>query len=133
MKKAIPKFLKLFALFAVFLQFGCSKDFYDEEINSNKHTILVQRKNFEDLKKNKKLMSSIERFTLNKSNSFQKQYYDSINNFYIDLDDVMFTEDVLNHQTYTFKINRISNNGLLENLILKATNSDDYDEDKYSS
>jgi hypothetical protein len=32
MKKNIPKILKLFALFAVFLQFGCSKDFYDEPL-----------------------------------------------------------------------------------------------------
>lgn len=105
---------------------SCSEDLYDN-IDSNKHHLLVQRKNFEDLKQDKALMKSIEKFTLQNKNSLNRQHYDSINNFYIDLEDVMFTLDSLNNQTYTFKVNRIPDNGLFENLILKSSQSSDFD------
>ncbi|WP_329804648.1 hypothetical protein [Flavobacterium facile] len=118
---------KALTLGVIFIFLSCEKDLYDEYINSDKHSILVQRKNFEDLKKNKKLMKSIEKFTSKSTYTLQKQHYDSINNFYIDLDNVMFTLDSLNHQTYTFKINRIPNNYLFENLILKTSKTGGFD------
>ena len=124
-RKPILKKLLIFGI-AIMLS-SCSEDLYDEELNASKHTILVQRKNFEDLKKNKKLMKSIERFTMKVDNSLQRQHYDSINNFYIDLDDVMFTLDSLNHQTYTFKVSRLPDNGLFENLILKTSKDGGFD------
>jgi hypothetical protein len=119
--------IRLIIFGIVLMLFGCSEDLYDEHLNSDKHPILVKRKNFEDLKKNKKLMKSIERFTVKSENSLQRQHYDSINNFYIDLDNVMFTLDSLNHQTYTFKVTRIPSNGLFENLILKTSKTGDFD------
>lgn len=128
MKQHKMKSIKKMIIFSIiFIFFSCEKDLYDEYINSDKHPILVQRKNFEQIKQNKKLMNSIEKFTSKSSNSLQRQHYDSINDFYIDLDDVMFTLDSLNHQTYTFKINRITNNGLLENLILKSSKTGEFD------
>ncbi len=128
MKQKRKHLLKKILIFGIaFLLASCSEDLYDEELNASKHTILVQRKNFEDLKKNKKLMKSIERFTMKVDNSLQRQHYDSINNFYIDLDDVMFTLDSLNHQTYTFKVSRLPDNGLFENLILKTSKDGGFD------
>lgn len=121
------KFIRILIFGLIFIQFSCEKDLYDEYFNSEKHPILVQRKNFEDLRKNKKLMNSIERFTLKSDRSLQRQYYDSINNFYLDLDNVMFTLDSLNNQTYTFKINRIPSNSMFENLILKSSKIGGFD------
>lgn len=128
MKQKRKHILKKLLIFGIaFLLVSCSEDLYDEGLNANKHAILVQRKNFEDLKKNKKLMKSIERFTMKVDNSLQRQHYDSINNFYIDLDDVMFTLDSLNHKTYTFKVSRLPDNGLFENLILKTSKDGGFD------
>ncbi len=124
-KKHLLKKIIIFGL--VFILFSCEKDLYDNYLESNKHSLLVQRKNFEDLKQDKVLMKSIEKFTLRGKNSLNRQHFDSINNFYIDLDDVMFTLDSLNNQTYTFKINRIPDNGLFENLILKSSQTGDFD------
>lgn len=127
MKQKLKPFTKFMAICALLVLSSCEKDLYEDHMNSDKHSILVQRKNFEDLKKNTNLMKSIEKFTAKKSNSLQKQYFDSINNFYIDLDNVMFTLDSLNNQTYTFKINRIPSNELFENLILKTSKTGDFD------
>lgn len=127
MKKTKMIFFKTITFLFLFSLISCSEDLYEENTNSEKHSILVQRKNFEDLKKNKKLMKSIEKFTLKSSSSLQRQHYDSINNFFIDLDNVMFTLDSLQNQTYTFKINRIPDNGLFENLILKTSRTGDFD------
>lgn len=127
MRQKRKLFLNLFTFGVIFMLFGCSEELYNEYTNSDKHSILVQRKNFDDLKKNKKLMKSIEKFTLKSSNSIQRQHYDSINNFYIDLDNVMYTLDSLQNQTYTFKVNRIPNNGQFENLILKTSKTGDFD------
>ncbi|WP_329806300.1 hypothetical protein, partial [Flavobacterium facile] len=127
MRQKMKIIKKALTLGVIFIFLSCEKDLYDEYINSDKHSILVQRKNFEDLKKNKKLMKSIEKFTSKSTYTLQKQHYDSINNFYIDLDNVMFTLDSLNHQTYTFKINRIPNNYLFENLILKTSKTGGFD------
>lgn len=127
MKKKIRILNKLLIFSIIFMLFSCSEDLFDEQVKSQKHPILVQRKNFEDLKKNKKLMKSIEQFTIKVDNTLKKQHYDSINNFYIDIDDVMFTLDSLNHQTYTFKVSRLPDNGLFENLILKTSKDGGFD------
>lgn len=127
MKKKMHLFKKTIIFGLVFILFSCEKDLYDNYLESNKHNLLVQRKDFEDLKKDKALMKSIEKFTLQSKNSLNREYYDTINNFYIDLDNVMFTLDSLNNQTYTFKVNRIPDNGLFENLILKSSQTGDFD------
>ena len=125
-KKHLLKKIIMFGLVFILLS-SCEKDLYDDYLSSNKHSLLVQRKNFEDLKQDKVLMKSIEKFTLRGKNSLNRQHFDTINNFYIDLDNVMFTLDSLNNQTYTFKVNRIPDNGLFENLILKSSQTGDFD------
>ena len=78
MKQKLKPFTKFMAICALLVLSSCEKDLYEDHMNSDKHSILVQRKNFEDLKKNKKLMKSIEKFTSKSTYTLQKQHYDSI-------------------------------------------------------
>lgn len=106
------KILNKLLIFGIVLTlFSCEKDLY-ENYTPNNHHLLVQRKNFEDLKKNPKIIKKLEGFVTSKQQILQRHNYDPINNFYIDLDDIMFTQDSLNNQTYTFKIQRSENNNL---------------------
>jgi hypothetical protein len=91
MKQKMHLFKKIIIFGLVFILFSsCEKDLYDDYLGSNKHSLLVQRKNFEDLKQDKALMKSIEKFTLRSKSSLNREHFDSINNFYIDLDNDIY-------------------------------------------
>ena len=122
MKKAIPKFLKLFALFAVFLLFGCSKDFYDEELSKSSKNYKINnvsvRELFEENKFSKAYykISKIDPFSdqISKSKTtFENEYGFTI----VDIPAIVIEYD--GKTTYTLKIVKDSSQtNELDNLLI---------------
>lgn len=129
MTQKLSKFLSFILFSTIFSLHSCQvEDLAGSKSSNNSKHVVVLRKNFEDLKKDSKLIESLSMFTNLGTSSFQKEYYDPDNDFYIDLDDVMFTLDENDNPTYTFYIRREleSFNGL-ENLVLKYNKTGEFD------
>lgn len=107
---------KLLLLVTVFF-ISCSKDTYEDlgkESNNSKYKLTVL--NSKELKKQSKLFKKIDGLsTVSKLKSTEKKVTSKIYNFSIDTKKVNLIE-VDNIKTYTFKVNRSTDNGLLENL-----------------
>lgn len=120
------KFLIILGFMAIFLCSCQNDDFYEENKTSSKN-IKVQRLKFSDLQKHPKVLERIETLTNRKGNYQARMVEMPQYNFTVDTDEIIFIEaDTL--ISYTFRIYREDENGLLENLVLKPSeNGNSYD------
>ena len=71
MKKTFLKILKLFAIFVMFLHFGCSKDFYDEQITKSSRSYVINHVPIRELFEENKFSKAYDK--ISKIHPFSQQ------------------------------------------------------------
>lgn len=129
MKKAIPKILKLFALFAVLLHFGCSKDLYDEPFSEGKFKISKVAISDPLVFYNYQLMQEIQKIKQKQEilTAENKFIHDTINGFYFDDQNGLLIEKKNGYKSFTFPIYRDAPSEQLENIVFSLKENDEYE------
>jgi len=126
MKKTFLKILKLFAIFVVFLHFGCSKDFYDEPLSEGQVKISKVSISDPTVFNNYKLMQEIQKIKQKQEDlSFTNRIIlDTIDGLYFDDEKGLLIEKDNGYKSFTFPIYRDVPSEKLENIVfsLKADN-----------
>ena len=129
MKKNIIKVSKLFALFAVLLQFGCSKDFYDEPLSGSEYKISKVAISDPLVFNNYKLMQEIQKIKQRQENFCisNRIIHDTINGFYFDDENGLLIEKDNGYKSFTFAIYRDAPSNKLENIVFSLKQDNEYE------
>jgi hypothetical protein len=118
----------LLLLGLVFLQVGCEKDLYEDQIH--KENIVFKTVSLKDnlLKQNYQLMKAVNHVKIKHYSLNNKMVYDSINNFYFDDEKGFYIQDN-QKETYTFRVYRLNTNDdqKLENIVFKKNQMGEFE------
>jgi hypothetical protein len=129
MKKPFLKIMKLFAIFAVFLNFGCSKDFYDEALSDD--NVKISKVSISDptVLNNYRLMQEIQKIKQKQENlnTTNRLIHDTINGFYFDDEKGLLIEKDNGYKSFTFPIYRDAPSEKLENIVFSLKEDNEYE------
>jgi hypothetical protein len=120
MRRKIILRLSLLIVFG-FMQQSCRTDDFAVQEHNQQSSISSRIIHFEELKKKPLLISELQSFSKTKigaENSVSRIYTDSENGSYVDVENVMYSEDPYGGKTYTFQIIRDIPKENLENLVM---------------
>lgn len=129
MRKNFKNILKLFAIGAVFVLGGCSKETFDEGIYQNQITVKKVSLKEESLRRNFNLMNAVNKVRQKNQvaqNPTSRMVYDSINNFYFDDENGKYIE-MGNKNSFTFPVYRDNGDGKVENIVFNKKIDGEYE------